>query len=394
MERSAPSPLGLLLVVVLLVSAAGAGAASQPVSVLEGTPRVLPVGPSPESGFDSPTIEVGSALAADTDAIGSRLASLTTAERLATADTEAERRTVLKEELDGVERRLDRLLAAQRRAYRGYANGTVDESELLGELAEVQAAAGPLNDSLSAIASGTGDDAHALRERRATLAAERSALLGPVRVRVLSMLRGTRPAERVAVEGSESGVVLGAIDGEQYVREAFRSDKYDRANASSSFEGTLSVINAARQRYPWVAGGNNPGVTIPPEFADGGVRVATLTHTQGQLTVYFDANTQSVFREIHRLRIADMPTREPVNATNASTTLSVAPTYPGGPMLIGVSGTEEPVSASVYVDGTRVGTAGDDTPLRTLTPHGDTTVTATTAAGNVTVTVPVDRPQR
>lgn len=386
MSRSAALALGALLVAALVVPAAGVGFA-QPESVLSGTPRVLPAGPSSVSGFDSTSVSVGPALSAGLATFDGKLRGGVAAERIAAAESEAERRAVARSVLDGVGDRLDALRARERQAYRGRANGSLSTRAFVVELAHVHAVAAHLNDSLAAVADAVDiEDDTGLVRQRATLAAEQETLTGPVRGRLLAALRGERSPTRVFVETSEAGVVLATVDDEVYIRETFRADYHD-ANGSTTFDTTVELGAYVREFYPWIADGNSPGSDARrARIQTSGIHFITLLHVQGQVTVAIDGSTRSVFREVHQLEVDRVPTRAPVNATNGSASLSVARTYPGGPMRVSVeTGGDSVTGVPVVVDGQRVGRTGTGGQLWTLTPPNGFAVTAVRDAGNVTV---------
>lgn len=367
---------------VLLVATAGVAVGAAPVSVLDGTPRVLEAGTGTTTGVGTATPSVGDAVAADTAALDSRFDTLVTAERLAAAGTE--RPQVVRTELEATGDRLDDLQAAQQRAYRGHANGTLSERETLARLARVQAAAGPLGVAIDDVQRSIGDDPPVgVSGRLATLAAERRALRGPVRGSVLDALRGESPPARVFVRSADTGVVAATLEGDSYYREAFRADHID-ADPRSSFGGTLDIIGHTLELYPWVASSNS-GVRVPQQFADGGVRPVIVSHTQGELTAFLDGSTREVFREVHRLDAGQMPTREPVRGTDGTTTVAVNHTYAGGPMVVTVTVDGTPAgSVPVSVDGERVGETDPDGRLRALAPAEAFAV----SAGGANVTVP------
>ncbi|MFB6218451.1 MAG: hypothetical protein ABEH77_04600 [Halobacteriaceae archaeon] len=375
MGRVTPLAVVALLVGALVVPVAGAGLAVDPQPVLEGAPRVLPAGPSPASGVETADPGVGPALAADTASLDSQFVTLVAAERLESADDSAERRQVARDAIERVADRLDRLRAAERRAYRGHANGSLSEEDVLIRLARVQAATGPLNATFARVRD-RGDLPATLARRLATVSAEHRTLLGPVRARVLGALRGNRGEVRVFVQSSGTGVVLATVDGGTYRREAFRADNRD-IDVSSEFDGLLELISHLNSLYPWIADNTRGFDARNADIDTSGVHSITRSHGLGQTRVAIDGSTREVFREIHRLDTERMPTREPVNATNASVRVTVARTYAGGPMRVRVVEDGSPAGATrVFVNGTPVGKTGSDGVLWTLTPAGEFTVTA------------------
>jgi len=385
MDRRVVLAAVALLLVAPVLPATG-GLATAPVSVLDGTPRVLLAGDSPSAGMGAAEPSVGAAVAADTAALDSEFTAFVATERLA-ATNGSTRMAIARAELDAVADRIDGLRAAERRAYRGHANGTLTERELLVWLARVHAAAGPLDAPLDSVRSTLSDrEAAAAAQRLATLRAERRVLLGPVREQSLAALRGQTAPARTFVQSSETGVVLATLAGETYYREAFRADRRND-DPSSTFEGTLDIINHTLNFYPWVTTSHS-GIRVPRQFDGGGIRPVVVPHSQGDLTVYLDGNTREVFREIHQLDAGQMPTRDAVRTTSGSTTVAVNRTYAGGPALVSVTVDGMPgADIPVLVNGARVGDTGVDGQLRTLLPAGEVTVSAA-GPENATVRIP------
>jgi hypothetical protein len=191
----------------------------------------------------------------------------------------------------------------------------------------------------------------------------------------------------------------------QYVREAYLPDER-AAGAPDQFfrNGQYQLEDAqdrARELYPWAfdnqlafSVGSRTGA---PFLYLAGVYSVTVDHRQGtprngDLITYVDGGTTEVFREVQYLSVDDVPTAIPRTNTSDGLVLQVNRTYAGGPLEVSVrdSETNASVSATVYVDGKRVGHTGADGRLWTVTPRDPFVVEATT--GDRSVEVPITFP--
>jgi hypothetical protein len=352
--------------------------------------------------FGTVTLDVGGSLAMDNARVHGRYATTRLREAFAAADDDdAQRRAVVLQSTARLEGRIENLTARERDALEAYNAGDLSTRAYLRELAAIHVTADALLTTIDQLytfnrAAGTPVEATRVARMKARLAP----LTGPVRGRLAAAMEGDSDAVRVYVETSESGFVLSMIEtgqyDTQYTREAYFGDGLDNRWADKplsidEFEQRLEEL------YPWVTANkdsSDSALTSEPNYIRSGVYAIAFNHPHGtisnrDLTVYYDAGTQSVFYEIQRLDVDQVPTEQVANVTDENLRIRVRATYSDGPMVVNVTDatTGEPVDATVEVNGQTVGTTarGD---VWTVAPRGEFTVTASSGGRNVTAVPP------
>ena len=349
------------------------------------------------SGEATTSLDVGAAVSAGGGQARSTYSRDTLRGEYQSADSEEERRAVVRDGTDRLAERVDALERRETRAVERYANGEITESGLLRALSTVGARAGALDETaewLNARANELGmqEESDRLNSLRVRLVP----LQGPVRGDVTEGLDG-RTSARVHAEVSQGGVALSTVtrqDGEYvYVREAY--DPAIRATGDTDrYEGDFAAVyDRLAEIYPWVTE-NNPTIGGSDRVGSRGERLysMSLVHDHGRLRPYLDGGTGRVVGETHRNRVEQLPTTT-VNGTSESGDLRVRveTTHPGGPLGVTVVDnlTGDRLDAAVVVDGDPVGSTGGER-LWTVAPRGETTVNATHRGETVTVETTVE----
>lgn len=377
MSRVRPALAALVLVVATAATGfAAAGTLSAPVhpgddptvGVSENTSRVLLLTRADAAGFDSAGLSVTDSLDAGHEGLTStyRLERLDSA--LAAADAEAERRALVKREIDWAANRTTALIERERAARAAYAAGDITGTEYLTTVGAVHSAAerleAYLGDPTSVRALYTYADPYdGLKPQISRTRARLQSVLGPVRERLAAVVQGERETARVHVTVGD-GVMLSAVDGGVYVRETYRPGNLDQA-----LSGYGDPIQFIGETYPWVVNNSRaPSYSLLGRYAV----LYSTSHSHGELEVYYDVSTDRVYVERHQLRLSHVPVSYESSASANNTTLHVSRTYTGGPVKVRVeNATGGGVDAPVTVAGSDVGSTGEDGELWTVSPGGE-----------------------
>lgn len=335
------------------------------------------------AGHHEASVDVGAALAVGNGAVDGRYEELAIEERLAAAETDQERVEILRDALDRIDGRVADLREREQAAYRGYADDTVTDRELLREVARVHVEAVHMRTTLETIDRQSRALSASLNRRTQGLIIEVSAFEGPVRERVATAVRGDANSARVHVVTATDGIVLSTIQGDTFVRETYRADQRAPEQAAGK---RIDVEERAAEHYPWAWENRDPvdwrGVI------DAGLYRVTISHPQGRLKSYIDTGTKNPYREIQQIRVDRMPTTPTANVTEDDLQVQINRTYPGGPVGVTVRNeTGAPVSGSVTVDGERLGVTGTDGEQWFVSPRTDYTVNVSHGSTAVSVTV-------
>lgn len=343
--------------------------------------------------FGTTRIDVSGALAADAGRLDAAFAGRWFDRAYAAADSDVERRLVLRLAADRVEERVDRLHDRERDALEAFNARELSTGEYLRELAVVHARAEslqPVVDQLRNRIAGV-EDSPVTEQQLDSFQAQLLTLQGPVRDRVGQALVGDLDAPpRVYVETSSTGVVLAVIDDGRYVREAYFASARQPGAADQFREGDQpieEVQSRFQELYPWAAN-NSPSRSFGNARLDGAaVYPVTISHPHGTLTTYFDGGTTDVFLEHQRKDLSGVPTDASVANAADGLRLQVNRTHVGGPLEVRVLdvSTGEPVDARITVDDVPLGRTGADGRLWTIAPPFQFTVDATADGRQVSV---------
>lgn len=312
---------------------------------------------------------LGSSLSFGVDETDAAMETAAVVQRIESADTETERQREILAALSRVERDEVSLNSRQNEAFREHAAGNISNRELLDELVRIAATAREYDerlDELSELADET--DGFSSPTRLDELQVALQVYEGPVRDQALAAARGETAATDIYVESSDSAVVLATIDDGEYVREAFRTDRWDRGGGEISND---DAINATAAAYPETA-----ALREPDAFGAGSVQRITIPHEFGTLRTFVSGGTEQVFVEHQRIALDAFPDSEPVTESGDGFNVTVDRSYAGGPVTVTVRDEEadEPV-ADVTVtksvgdgDSQSIGSTNEDGVARTLSP--------------------------
>lgn len=377
MSRVRPALAALVLVVATAATGfAATGALSAPVQpgddptvgVSENTSRVLLLTRADAAGFESADLSVTDSLDAGHEGLTAtyRLERLDSA--LAAAQSDEQRRARIQQEIDWASNRTSALLEREREARAAYAAGDSNATEYLTTVGAVQAAASDLEaflgDPTSVRALYTFADPYdGLKPQISRTRARLQSVLGPVRERAAAVVQGEREAARLHVTVGD-GVMLSAVDGGEYVRETYRPGNLDQ-----ELSGYGDPIAFVRETYPWVANNSRaPSYSLLGRYAV----LFSTSHSHGELEVYYDVSTDRIYVERQQKRLSQTPVTYESSASANNTTLLVSRTYTGGPVNVRVeNATGSGLQAPVTLDGSDVGSTGEDGELWTVSPGGE-----------------------
>lgn len=351
---------------------------------------------------------VGAALSTGSSGLRAEYDALLVREQYHTADSRLARQNLLSRRLDAVDRRATRLHELEAEAIRRYASGDLSERDLLHALGRIHFEATRLRavvETVRVLAAGLPSDS--LVARTEGVDVRLATLQGPARERIAAAISGADPAARVHVEASETGLVLGVLENETYVREATRLDHRDGVESDPPL--TVGVASQrAIGRYPR-AFDSSRSSNIDVLGAD--VFQVVVRHQRGSVTGYVDGSTGLVFREYQRQHVSALPAYRIATVGSTHTRLVLERTYPGGPLLVTLAnesrttrieplGPLEPPDrrggpsgsmldgAVVIVGNETVGRTGPDGTLWVVEPRAPYTLTA--IHGSTMVNVSID----
>ncbi|MDZ7746703.1 MAG: hypothetical protein U5K28_09415 [Halobacteriales archaeon] len=322
--------------------------------------------------------------------------------RFANADSESARRLVIENTTARLDVAISALETRQQTALDAYNSGESSATTFVRELVAIDAMARELQTTIDQLYTYDSAVGTPVPEREiARMKAQLIPLQGPVRHRLGTHMSDGTP-RRVHLTTADNGLVLSTIvEGEfstRYLREALVGSAFDDRFTDKPISITEDFLPRLEELYPWVFGSDrrsNTALTNEPYYVQAGIYAMAVNHPHGasgadDLVVYYDADTDAIFREIQRKEVSTIPT-EAVTETNGDYRLVVQTTHTDGPLGIRVENatTGDPVEASVFLDGESLGITNSATHW-TLTPQGQFTVTATTPTGNITTTVGAD----
>ncbi len=297
-------------------------------------------------------------------------------ERMSEANSEAEERAVIREEVSRLDDEVSSLRDREETVYDEYIDGEIDEREAVTELVRNHQRAVALEASIEELESeaqlvsgiGIGEDLEILQ-------VQATAIQGPVREHVVEVHQGKATGSLVHIEADETGVVLSTVDDTDYLREAHRPDHRSLDTDEDDYE--LVSLGDGEQRleelYPRML--ENARLNV----GDGQYQTITgsVAHASHSATIYLDQGTAGVYKEDQTLRLSAVETVVGETEAEDGYELELNRTYPGGPMKATLTDSAgEPVDdAEITVGGTSVG-ATDEGERWFVAPHGSTTVVA------------------
>lgn len=356
-----------------------------PIPVDNSTARlVVPEDEIKRTGMASVHPDFGAALADAGDDVHRRHGYLTAEVRFDAASSTDERKIIVDQTLIDLKNDAVTMRERQHLAISRYANGTIDESELLRTLARIDRSARRMLETTAYLESKV--DRIGLINRIYGVEAILETLKGPVRKEVRQTLRGASETNHFYVEATDTALVLSTVDGEgTFLREAYVPSNRGEG-PSREIDKTWQALELSAEYYPW-AENNTAGFARVDGLDD--VYVTKRPHVQGQTVAYLDAYSSDVFYEIQQLEVDAMPNSLAYNATTDGFEIVVHRTYPGGPMLVGVydQATGNPVNARVSVAGVEIGPTDADGFVRVVEPQTEYEISVSTPRASANVTV-------
>lgn len=345
---------------------------------------VLPEDEVERSGVASVQPDLAAVLGDAGDDVHRRHGHLATEVRYDSVSSDDERKVVVDQTLIDLKDDAVAMRERQQRAISRYANGTIDESELLRTLARIDRSARGMLETTAYLRSEV--DPTGLLNRVYDVEAILETLKGPVRAEFRRALRGNAESSHFFVEATDTALVLSTVDdGGTFLREAYVPGNRGEG-PSRVIDGPLHAQEFSDEYYPW-AWDNHVGTSGAKQLDD--VYRTKRPHIQGETVAYLDAHSGDVFYEIHRLDTDEMPYSLAYNETKDGFDIVVHRTYPGGPMLVGVyeASTGNIVNARVSVAGVEVGPTDANGFVEAVEPRTTYEIEVQTPRASTNVTV-------
>ncbi len=335
------------------------------------TLRVLSTPPSadPRVGSHDRNANFGTALGLAVGEVDAAIRTETTIQRIESAETNEERQRRILAAVNEVEQDEVSLDSRQTAAINAHANGELTDRELLDELVRIAAIAAEFDARLEVLDELSEEtEGFSAPSRVDELQVQLQVYEGPVRDRALETVRGDTDGTEIRIESGSNAVVLAMIDGDEYVRETFRRDRWDRGGGTLSSE---AAIDAAIASYP-----ETTALREPDAFGAGAVQRITVPHEFGTLRAFVSGGTEQVFVEHQRMDIDRFPDAETESITEDGFNVTVNRSYPGGPVTVAVTDEETgaPVSGVTVTksvgggDSESIGSTNANGIVRTLSP--------------------------
>lgn len=356
-----------------------------PVPVDNSTARlVLPEEEIERSGMVSMQPDLGGALANAGEDVHRRHDYLVTDVRFDDASSDDEREVVIDQTLIDLKDDAVAMRERQRLAIARYANGTIDEPELLRTLARIDRSARRMLETTDYLESETNQIG--LKHRIYEVEGILGILKGPVRGEARRTLNAGGETRHFYVEATDTALVLSTVDDDgTFFREAYVPSNRGEG-PSRKVEDTWNALKLSAEYYPWV--GNNTAGTEAVNLLND-VYEVRLPHVQGETTAYLDAYSSDVFYETQRLDVDSMPTSPEYEVTKDGLEIVVHRIYPGGPIIVGVydEATGNHVNARVSVADVEVGPTDDQSLVRAVEPRAEYEISVRTSLVSTNVTV-------
>ncbi|ATW88687.1 hypothetical protein halTADL_1935 [Halohasta litchfieldiae] len=337
----------------------------------------IPTGDIERSELRRQYADLGPASEFDTGVTTDRLATRAIERQLESTSADAERESQLDAELSTVEAEVDGLETRERTATRAFSRGEIAPREFLIELATIHLKATVLRDRTAMLESraSTFDDERFSNSRFQRIEYDLQMLEGPLRAHAVAVLRAERPANRIMIETSDSGIALTAIDDGQYIREVTRKELRKNGTGELTPERAEELT---QQQYPTLWNRSTSWSSAGP----GSLFVMSVNFEQGGFQTFIDGPSERTFIEHQQLPLDTVITGSETTKIQDGLNVTVEQTYAGGPFRLTVTdeSTGEPVEATVTVgqDGQEsqtVGTTDAEGALWALSPRGTFTIT-------------------
>lgn len=337
------------------------------------------------SGTADPDPDLGSALTMGDTEFENRIELGSIEAQYESLESPDEKEALLDETLDGIEGQIQVLHERERDLADQYHSGEVDQRTVLREVVEISNEAATLRAATTDIERLSQSEPGVSVSVR-NVRGELTRFDSPLRIKLSEATFGIEDTGTVQVSAVENTLVLSDFDDGVYYREAVQFDRY-KPNEPSTFESLTELEDRGPELYPWIYSNS----LFEFEWGISGyvsLVGLSLDHPRGETLSYIDTTTQDVVMEYHTLDVNSLPTTATVSRSNENATISSHRVYDGGPVWVSVTepDTGDPLDATVSIEGHEVQT-GEDGTTWVVAPDGDVEVTATTAEGEVSITV-------
>lgn len=414
--RSLPARLSVLLLLAVLTASAAGGTALSSTADVSGNATVgaqtmanehppyvgqppnttsylrVPADELARTGYTTTGVDIPGSMAIDRQRLQVRMATDSFETQFRDAASASNRTAAVTAVTARYEAFVDGARQRQRAALRAYSNDAIGLQGLVRSLALADATATTVesgtdrvrdvgNEPLDYGIGGTADT------RLTNMEAELVTVSGELRELFRTTVTGQRQTkEPVYVEASESDVVVATIVNDNYLRESYIDGAYNRtfgSNESGISQRIIDLYNWAYRSENYISG------NVQEQVGNTSVWRSQVTHRQGQFELHFDANTDGVYKERQTKRLRDAEPLTTRSVVNGSLRLVVNETHDTGPMEVRLldAGDQQPRNGTLYIDGERVGTTGDDGRIWTVDARGDTAVRVETPEQSVSMFV-------
>jgi hypothetical protein len=344
----------------------------------------LSVGKPGRTATYTPSLDLGAALTMDRNEVRTQKRMSTLNERLANAETRQSKEQVLIRYTPELESQLSSLKHTERTISKRFNNSEMTTQQYVRQLAILDAKARNIAHAIDHLDS-RGDTVPSFAPPVRRLRADLYSLRGQVRQYATDRFRGQSAPRPIYVETTNTGVILSTIEGNQYVREAFRADYRKPSEAKALL--VQRAANITLSQYQWL----NEHEKSPSTDYGAGVYPSVIPYSQGVVKPVLDSGTEKIFRETQYKYLTGsnhIPYGTAVRNNSTSLNLTVNRTYPGGPLRINLTDASgDPVRGNISVGDTHVGQTGNDGVLWTVALSRTFTVSATYDSETVNVTL-------
>ena len=223
------------------------------------TSAVLTLGEDAEEmrAFVRPSLDVGTTLAVENDALNHRLGSDSFEAKISQLESDGDKRDLIFKYATQTQSRTEALEQREQNTRQGFRNGSIPASEHIRTLVRISEEAERLRIELSLIATYTNEVQFPLNEYLGNLDKRLLSLQNPIRDDMFEVMSGNSNLGQIYIEATENGFVQATIRNGVYIRTIYRSDhrELERGGDLNSTEQEEFLSNS----YPWAMGVNNKG---------------------------------------------------------------------------------------------------------------------------------------
>ena len=303
----------------------------------------------------------------------------------AAEDTD-EREALIEAYLDTIDDQIETLHEREQDAVRIHASGDMSDRELLRTLVRNYETADQIsfhllaleNDAAQVPGYSIADETRALTNK---LDAHRSLLRSDLAGSFTTDNEGS-----ITIETAEPGYRLSMVSNQNYLSEVVRFD-HREADGVDQIGSASAATDYAEELYPYAID-ESTSITVASISSTNHYRVE-VDHQQGSLDAYVDGTTEGVTREFQQLSVAALPIEHEETWTDDGLELTLERTPGHGPALVNVSDaeTDEPVEATISIDGEPIGDTDADGTVWIAQPIGPYDIQAVSGVDEVEGTV-------